>query len=271
MAKRDLIELIPLAIVAIIGLYSLLEVINTDYIFGARQHVGLTLVLVSIILFFVNRRSYKYIFGISLLLGLVSLIGFTTTILTMNFLGLPIQLIILPIIAIFAWIHKEEIKPIIRGLTGRSEEQITSESKLKVKGFKRRFEKLSNEELDKRLNEKLVPEAIEALQWIKKERSEKDKKPYSARYRIGETFFITNRGIVLAGEILEGEISIGDFIKFEVNGKYRLRKIKGIEGISRAHPDKPNTGLLIECIDPSEIEELKAWKPKKVLAEIGER
>ncbi len=168
--KRDLIELIPLAIPTIIGLYSIIEVMTTDYVFGIQQHVGLTLLGISIILFFINRRIYKYIFGITLLLGLVNLIGFSTSITSMSFLGLPIQLLVLPIIAIFTWIYKEDIKPKIRGLVGKSDEQIASNSNAKVNGFKRRFEKLSDKEIEMKLGENIVPEAIEALKQIEKER-----------------------------------------------------------------------------------------------------
>ncbi|MCB0541220.1 MAG: hypothetical protein H6571_16585 [Lewinellaceae bacterium] len=170
MKKEEFIEAIPLIILTIIGIYSIIEVITSEYIFGIQQHVGLTLLGISIILFFANKRIYKYIFGITLLLGLVNLIGFTTSILTMNFFGLPIQILMIPLIAVYTWVNKEEIKPKIQNLLGNSNEQIKLESNSKINGFKRRFEKLSDNEIESKLNQNLVSEAIEALKQIKKER-----------------------------------------------------------------------------------------------------
>lgn len=89
-----------------------------------------------------------------------------------------------------------------------------------------------------------------------------------AKYEIHDTFVITGRGIVFAGQILEGVISIGDSIKFKINDKYKIRKIRGIEGVYRANQRKTNTGLLIECISEIEIEELREWEPNNIVGEI---
>ena len=59
-----------------------------------------------------------------------------------------------------------------------------------------------------------------------------DKKPI-AKYKIADTFKITGRGLVFAGEIIEGEINHGDMIEFIFLGQTKLRKIKGVELISR--------------------------------------
>ena len=170
MKEKDYIEFLPLGILTTIGIYSIIEVITTDYLFGIQQHVGLTLLSVSLILFFTNRRIYKYIFGITLLISLINLIGFTTWITTINFFGLSIQILILPIVLIFASIYKEEIIPKVHNLVGNSEKQLEIKSNSQISGFKRRFKKLSDREIESKLNENLVPEAIEALKQIKAER-----------------------------------------------------------------------------------------------------
>ncbi len=51
-----------------------------------------------------------------------------------------------------------------------SEEEIKSVQHSRINGFKRRFEKLSDKEIELRLHENLVPTAIEALKQIKRER-----------------------------------------------------------------------------------------------------
>ncbi|TCI91797.1 hypothetical protein [Tenacibaculum sp. M341] len=86
-----------------------------------------------------------------------------------------------------------------------------------------------------------------------------------AKYQISDTFNITGRGIVFAGVILEGEISIGDYIEFNVFDKVFKRKIIGIEGIASSQITKMNTGLLIQCTDDKEIQELRKWTPKDIV------
>ena len=89
-----------------------------------------------------------------------------------------------------------------------------------------------------------------------------------AKYLITDTFKITGRGIVFAGYIAEGLVSIGDTIEFSAVGMLRQRRITGIEGISYSQPSKVNTGLLIKCESLQEIEELKKWKPGNTIATI---
>ena len=66
MKKKDIIKAIPITILTIIALYSIIEVMTTVYIFFAQQYIGLTLLGVSILLFFMNRRIYKYVFCLRL-------------------------------------------------------------------------------------------------------------------------------------------------------------------------------------------------------------
>lgn len=177
MTKRDIIEFIPIGALSILGVYSIIEVLTTDYVFNAGQFVGLTLLGVSLVLFFANRRIYKYLFGGTLLLGLFNLIGFTTTILSVNFIGIPIQILVVPILITFVWINEKQIGPKLNSLFRTTEEQAQSESNSKVEGFKRRFENLSDEEIRSKLNEKLVPEALEALKQIQINRTEMNYEP----------------------------------------------------------------------------------------------
>lgn len=84
-----------------------------------------------------------------------------------------------------------------------------------------------------------------------------------AKYSIADTFKITGCGIVFAGYISEETISVDDTIEFSAFGTLRQRRIRGIEGVRKSQPDQVNTGLLIECNNPHEIDELRNWKPDK--------
>lgn len=86
-------------------------------------------------------------------------------------------------------------------------------------------------------------------------------------YQINDTFKITGRGIVFAGNISSGLVSIGDWIEFNFNGSVIRRKINGIEGI-RSLKEENNCGLLIESLNNEETESLKNWEPNGLLAKI---
>jgi hypothetical protein len=90
----------------------------------------------------------------------------------------------------------------------------------------------------------------------------------TAKYLIADTFKINGRGLVFAGYITEGLVSIGDTIEFAALNTLLQRRIIGIEGITKSLPDKVNTGLLIKCNNDEEIDELRNWKPDKVVAVI---
>ncbi|MBL4752584.1 MAG: hypothetical protein JKY52_03140 [Flavobacteriales bacterium] len=94
------------------------------------------------------------------------------------------------------------------------------------------------------------------------------KKNQVATYQISETFKITGRGIVFAGFIMDGVVSIGDYIEFSTLDKVLKRKIAGVEGIRSFQPTKVNTGLLIKCENDQEIEELRNWEPKNTVATV---
>ena len=93
-----------------------------------------------------------------------------------------------------------------------------------------------------------------------------DKKP-TATYKIVDTFKITGRGLVFGGEIIDGQISVGDFIEFPVANKTRRKKITAIESARSIHPDR-KTGLLIKCDDDAEIDEIRNSPPNNMLALI---
>lgn len=77
-----------------------------------------------------------------------------------------------------------------------------------------------------------------------------------AEFIIEDCFVITNRGIVLAGNLISGNITVGNKIEFEFNKKIISKKIIGVEMIRTQFTEKMNNlGLLIT--DLNEIENLK--------------
>jgi len=56
-----------------------------------------------------------------------------------------------------------------------------------------------------------------------------------AKFKINKTFNLTNRGSVIAGEIVEGEINSGYMIRFETDGQITELKIKSVEFLLVKH------------------------------------
>ncbi|RWY57237.1 hypothetical protein [Mucilaginibacter gilvus] len=92
---------------------------------------------------------------------------------------------------------------------------------------------------------------------------------------IAETFKITGRGLVFAGYIKEGTPLVGNTIEFVTPYYIWHRKIAGVEAVLNPSANKINTGLLIECKNEHEINELREWNPANqtavVFEEIEER
>lgn len=93
-------------------------------------------------------------------------------------------------------------------------------------------------------------------------------KELTAKYNITLTFKLNNRGLVLAGFITDGTISLSEYIEFTANDKLRSRRIIGIEGLNVAQPSPVNIGLIIKCENDDEITELRNWKPENTTALI---
>jgi putative acetyltransferase len=89
-------------------------------------------------------------------------------------------------------------------------------------------------------------------------------------YAIEDIFKITGRGLILAGRVVEGNINIftGDHIEFMALDRLRRRRIKSVELFSGSHVDFSKIGLLIQCENQEELEELRAWKPFNEIARI---
>jgi translation elongation factor EF-Tu-like GTPase len=90
----------------------------------------------------------------------------------------------------------------------------------------------------------------------------------AAKYRIKDTFIITDRGLVLAGTIEEGVVLTGDYIEFDAFDKKRKRRIKGVSAMRKVDDEAMNVGLLIECENEKEIHELRRWRPDNELGII---
>jgi hypothetical protein len=88
------------------------------------------------------------------------------------------------------------------------------------------------------------------------------------KFQIEATFLITGRGLVFLGKLSGGDFIIGDLLSFTANNIPRLRKIKGFSSGRRSDGNTGSLGLLIECENDEESEELRNWQPANAEALI---
>lgn len=67
----------------------------------------------------------------------------------------------------------------------------------------------------------------------------------SSTFRVNATFSITGRGLVLAGELLSGTVSVGD--EFELDERWF--RLSGVEMIRKVSEPTDEIGLVVPVLD----------------------
>jgi len=164
--KQKYFSILILDIISLIS--SLQIIISKQYIFSTQEYIGIILLLISTILFFIDFKSYKYIYLITLLLGIFGYISFSSFYITFGSSTIRIHLI--PLLILIVYIFIDKINPLDFYTTPTEKEEYSINL---VKTFERRFKKLSDSEINMKLNENLTSEAIKALINIKNRRNNK--------------------------------------------------------------------------------------------------
>jgi translation elongation factor EF-Tu-like GTPase len=73
-------------------------------------------------------------------------------------------------------------------------------------------------------------------------------------FKINNIFQLTDRGQVIAGSILNGEIKSGDFIQILLIGILIELKIKSVESIRTGMDNSSEIGLIMESFDKDSID-----------------
>ena len=151
-----------------------------NYILYTSDYLGLIgLTIVSFISYLKPEKALASVV-VLLILGsfnLLSFVYFINIVMTFGFsiLVTPgIQLISITLLTVLTIKKRDKVSELYRSTFGLTKEEI-DQTKLSAKNkFKGRFEKLTDKEIDLKLEQDLVPEAIEALAEIKKERKTPD-------------------------------------------------------------------------------------------------
>lgn len=170
--KQNIREFFPTLILDIVGVFSVFQVVFTQYIFTFRQYLGLFFLFVVTILFFINRKVYQIFLLFILLIGTIGLISFSTYIITFGFSIFQIQLIPFLTLILYMYIYNVNFK---KYFVISEDDKKENSQKLREK-FKKKFSRLSDKEIEMKLEEDLISEAIEALKSIKNARDNYKKK-----------------------------------------------------------------------------------------------
>lgn len=147
-----------------------------NYALFISDYLGLLgLTIVSLIAYFKPEKSFQSVL-VLLLLGLFNLLSFTyyfniVMLFEFSVLMTPgIQLISLVLLTVLVIKKRNEVGQIYREIFRQTEEEKDKSKQSTQNRFKMKFEKLSDREIETKLQQDLVPEAIYALKELKKER-----------------------------------------------------------------------------------------------------
>lgn len=159
-----------------ISLISLVLGFYNQWHFEIRFYIGLFALVFTVLACLRIKGIANYLFGIVLLLGLFDLIHFVSFSIGINFFQLKINLIPIVFLLIFYLLNRQNINKKIRNLNEPSDSEEFNRKNNQIEFFKNQFQKFSETEIDKKLNEDLVPEAIEALKILKENLTAKNTK-----------------------------------------------------------------------------------------------
>jgi hypothetical protein len=92
----------------------------------------------------------------------------------------------------------------------------------------------------------------------------------AGKFFILDTFKLTGRGPVFVGIIKEGLILSGNTIEFFTGNRVWHRKINGVDAGLRSASGEIKAGLLINCKNENEVDELKGLNPANQVATVYE-
>ena len=107
--KKVEINILPLLISTVLVLISFGIINTSNYIFTTKHYIGMTCFLVSIILYFANRRIYFLFFALTLTIGLLGFLDFYYSTFKVGFAGVGINPIFVGLLILFFVVSRTQI------------------------------------------------------------------------------------------------------------------------------------------------------------------
>lgn len=89
-----------------------------------------------------------------------------------------------------------------------------------------------------------------------------------AKFQILTSFKLTKKGLIIVGDIIEGEIHKGNWITFFHEGRPIKKEISAIEMVDKLNERTAHIGLLLHYESELEQKALSSMKLKKQTVEI---
>tara|TARA_R110002051_G_scaffold156961_2_gene228588 strand:- start:1458 stop:1976 length:519 start_codon:yes stop_codon:yes gene_type:complete len=144
-------DIIPLLISAIIVIISIGITLFTDYTLNNKHYVGIGLIGISSLLFFLNKKLFVYVFVLTLVLGIIDLIDIYYSNIIFGIGPIKFNPIFLTLLIVFLALNKELLNKMFpeKELAEKNAENI----KL-IKHYEQKFESKSESELKNIADEK---------------------------------------------------------------------------------------------------------------------
>lgn len=157
-----------------VTLATIVDDLVSKYYFGLQFWIGISLLGICILSYFLKLKKFKFVFGILLILGVFRIVKFASSSFYIILFYIPFEIIPIVFLLIFIYINKSRILDLLQYQFATTKEEMDRSRVSKYENFKKGFECLSDKEIENRLNQVLVPEARKALIEIQEERSSKD-------------------------------------------------------------------------------------------------
>ncbi|WP_025743282.1 hypothetical protein [Aquimarina pacifica] len=171
MIKKDII---PILISLLLVLYSIGITLLTDYLLNYKHYVGIALIGISTILYFKNKKLYVYVFGLTLVIGIVNLIDIYYSNIVFGIGPIKFNTIFLTLLVIFLAVNKELLNTLFpeKELTEKDLVDKNVETENRIKRYERKFQSKSELQLKNIADENsgYVDEAKTAAERLLKEK-----------------------------------------------------------------------------------------------------
>jgi len=140
-------DIIPLLISIILLIISIGITLFTDYTLNYKHYVGIGLIGISTLLYFKNKRLFVYIFGLTLILGIVNLIDIYYSNIIFGIGPIKFNPIFLTLLIIFLPLNKDLLNKMF------PKKELAENIKL-IKHYEQKFESKTESELKNIADEK---------------------------------------------------------------------------------------------------------------------
>ncbi|MBJ2173273.1 hypothetical protein JBL43_03440 [Aureibaculum sp. A20] len=149
-------DIIPLLISVILVIISIGITLFTEYVLNYKHYVGIGLVGISSVLYFKNKKLYVYIFGLTLIVGIINLIDIYYSNISFGIGLIKFNPIFLTLFIIFLTLNKELLNKLFpeKKLNENDLAEKNAENENLIKNYELKFQSKTESELKSIADEK---------------------------------------------------------------------------------------------------------------------